>query len=63
MYADSLIWRPQHFDRLCGSAAIREAIINGTEVDSLIASWRDRLNRFMEKREKYIIYDNLLRDL
>lgn len=58
MYADSLTWRLEHFDRLCGSAAIREAIINDGDIDSLIASWQDQLKQFMEKRTKYLIYEN-----
>lgn len=57
MYPDSLKWRTGHFDRLCGSASIREAIINQTDMDSLIASCQYQINGFMEKRKKYLIYD------
>jgi uncharacterized protein YbbC (DUF1343 family) len=57
MYGDSLRWRSQHFDRLCGSAVIREAIISERDIDSLIASWQNQLDSFMEKRSEYLIYD------
>jgi len=60
MYPDSVEFRAAGFDRLCGSAAIRETIINNGDIDGLIASWQDQLNQFMEKRKKYLIYDNLV---
>jgi uncharacterized protein YbbC (DUF1343 family) len=57
MYPDSLKWRIRHFDRLCGSASIREAILNGTEAERLFVTWQERFNKFMEKRRKYLIYN------
>jgi uncharacterized protein YbbC (DUF1343 family) len=58
MYPDSLKWRPRHFDRLCGSASIRETIVKEGNIDSLIASWQDQINEFMKKRKRYLIYNN-----
>lgn len=56
MYPDSLEWRVQHFDRLCGTASIRKAIINGTDLERLFAAWQDQIDAFREKRKKYLIY-------
>ena len=56
IYPDSLVLNAAGFDRLCGSAAIRETITNGGDIDSLISSWQDQLNEFKEMRRKYLIY-------
>ena len=60
MYPDSLKWRTRHFDRLCGTASIREAIIHKTDIETLFAAWQEELDGFMKKREKYLIYRNFL---
>jgi beta-N-acetylhexosaminidase len=57
MYSDSLKWRVSHFDRLCGNASIREAIINKKDIQKLPLSWKDNLNEFLKIRKKYLIYD------
>lgn len=57
MYSDSLIWREEHFNRLCGSAKILKTIVNHSDIDSLIFSWQDGLAHFLNIREKYLIYD------
>lgn len=56
MYPDGLIWRTRQFDRLCGSASIRETIINKRDINNLILTWQDNLNSFMITRKKYLIY-------
>jgi uncharacterized protein YbbC (DUF1343 family) len=58
MYPDSLKWHTRHFDRLCGTASIRETIVKEGNIDSLIASWQDQINEFMKKRKRYLIYNN-----
>ncbi len=58
MYPDQMEWRIAHFDRLCGSIKIREAIIAQSSLDELRASWQDELNDFKEIRQKYLIYPN-----
>ena len=55
MYPDSFQWRPTHFDRLCGTAAVREAIISGASLDELRAGWQNDLNHFLNIRKKYLM--------
>jgi len=57
LYSDSLIWREEHFNRLCGSAKILQTIENHSDIDSLVLSWQDGLAHFLNIREKYLIYD------
>jgi uncharacterized protein YbbC (DUF1343 family) len=57
MYPDSLQWRIRHFDRLCGSASVRQAIIEGKEIEELSKAWQTQLNEFLKIRKKYLIYD------
>lgn len=56
LYADSLLWRAGHFDRLCGSDKIRETVIRGGDVDSLMNSWQKELKHFKKMRKKYLLY-------
>jgi len=53
---DHFEWRADHFDRLCGTAAIREAIVAGESLDKL----RDRCNAecgaFEKARQPYLLY-------
>ncbi len=58
MYPDSLKWRTQHFDRLCGTASVRKAILNGTDMKHLFAAWQRELNDFLKKRQTYLLYRN-----
>ncbi|KPK77878.1 MAG: hypothetical protein AMJ79_01865 [Phycisphaerae bacterium SM23_30] len=56
MYPQQFEWRIAHFDRLCGSASIREAIIAQSSLETLRSNWQDELNRFLKIREKYLLY-------
>jgi len=58
LYPDQFEWRVAHFDRLCGSTKIREAIIAHSSIDELITGWQDELNAFKKIRQKYLIYHN-----
>ena len=57
MYPDSLSWRERHFDRLCGSATVRETILAGKPMDLLIKSWEGQLSEFGKIRQKYLLYE------
>lgn len=56
LYPDSFRWKPSHFDRLCGTDKIRVAISNHRPLEQVEQSWRDDLNTFKKKREKYLLY-------
>ncbi|MEJ2637884.1 MAG: DUF1343 domain-containing protein, partial [Calditrichia bacterium] len=57
LYPDSLQFRASHMDRLCGTSAVREAILRHADMDSLINSWQDSLKQFEETCSKYLMYD------
>ena len=56
LYPDSLNFRSGHFDRLCGTAKIREAILNNASLDDVRFNWQEKLNEFKQIRKKYLIY-------
>ncbi|RMG27446.1 MAG: DUF1343 domain-containing protein, partial [Methanobacteriota archaeon] len=56
MYPDSLQWRIAHFDRLCGSDAIRKAILKNIHPEEIFASWKEKLDAFKVLRTSYLLY-------
>ena len=56
LYPDMLEFRVGHFDRLCGTAKIREAILAGQPLEELRTDWQDEEHRFYALREKYLLY-------
>jgi uncharacterized protein YbbC (DUF1343 family) len=56
MCPDQLKWRAGHFDRLCGTSKIRNAITNGSSLDVLQNKWRKELESFLKIRAGYLIY-------
>ncbi|MDI9383220.1 MAG: DUF1343 domain-containing protein, partial [Verrucomicrobiota bacterium] len=49
-------WRQAHFDRLCGTATVREAIISGTVSEALKAGFQAESSAFEKARKEYLIY-------
>ncbi|MGB2807562.1 MAG: DUF1343 domain-containing protein [Sedimentisphaerales bacterium] len=58
MYPNDFQWKTSHFDRLCGSSAIREAITNRSSLEKLRESWQAELKSFLQVRNKYLMYPN-----
>ncbi len=56
LHPDSFQWRASHFDRLCGTDKIRQAIINHQDIKALPQSWQEDLKAFLKKRKKYLLY-------
>jgi len=56
MYPDSLKFRTRHFDRLCGTADVREAIETDSDLLKLRAKWQTDLDKFLKTRKKYLLY-------
>jgi len=56
MYPRNLEWKAAHFDRLCGTSTIREAIASGRSFDELRSKWQPALPSFLKIRDKYLIY-------
>ncbi len=56
MYPQDFQWKVKHFDRLCGTTKIREAITNRSSLNSLRNKWQAELESFHKIRKKYLIY-------
>lgn len=56
MYPNAFEWKAKHFDRLCGTSAIRQAITAQSSLESLRESWQADLKSFLRIRQKYLIY-------
>jgi len=56
MAPDHFEWRAAHFDRLCGTAAIREAIVARRSLSELADNWNAQCNAFEQIRRKYLLY-------
>ena len=58
MYPDQFEWKASHFDRLCGTSKIRNAITSHSSLDVLQNKWQKELESFLEIRAKYLIYQD-----
>lgn len=56
LYPDSLTFRDSHFNRLCGTAKILEAIQNKSSLDEVKSAWQNNLDAFKQTRQKYLLY-------
>jgi len=56
LYPTRLEWREKHFDRLCGTATIREAIIAQKPLEPLKAAWSAECKTFDQTRRKYLLH-------
>jgi uncharacterized protein YbbC (DUF1343 family) len=57
MDPDAFEWRAAHFDRLCGTDAIRRAITaQSARFGVFRAQWRDACATFQRTRAKYLLY-------
>ncbi len=56
MYPDRFEWNAAHFDRLCGTATIRQTITAGKPLDDLRSAWAAECKSFQQTRSKYLLY-------
>lgn len=67
LHIEWLIWAYNHhrhkdkffkkyFERIAGTAKLRQQIQNGVPADSIRASWQDGLTKFRQIRKKYLLY-------
>jgi uncharacterized protein YbbC (DUF1343 family) len=55
-YPNQFEWRASHFDRLCGTSKIRNAITGNSSLDALQNGWQKELESFLKIRAGYLIY-------
>jgi uncharacterized protein YbbC (DUF1343 family) len=46
----------KYIDKLAGTDKLRKMVLDGNDLQSIVNSWKDDLNVFKEKREKYLLY-------
>ncbi len=56
MYPDQFSFREAGFDRLCGNSWVRARIEEGMAIEEIEAAWKNGLDKFLEKRAKYLLY-------
>ncbi len=44
------------FDLVWGTDSVRKALLQGESADRIVAEWSDKLQRFIEIRQRYLIY-------
>jgi uncharacterized protein YbbC (DUF1343 family) len=56
LYPAHFKWSEKHFDRLCGTAMIREVITAQNPLQSLKTAWAAECKAFDQTRRKYLLY-------
>ena len=56
-YPKRFAFHPSYFDRIMGTARVREALENGAGADRILALLEDELRRFAELRKPFLLYD------
>lgn len=55
---EHIAWRDAAFDRLAGDPAVRQTLLEGASIDSLITRWRRDAHAFAERRARYLLYSD-----
>ena len=55
-YPEKFVFDAHYFDRVMGTAKIREALEAGRPVKDIVASWQSGLKEFAESRKPYLLY-------
>jgi uncharacterized protein YbbC (DUF1343 family) len=56
VHPDRFGWIVAHFDRLAGTALLRQALAGGEEPAAIVAGWQSALERFRTRRRAFLIY-------
>lgn len=56
LYPGKLEIRAEPFDRLAGTASLREALERGTPFREIVKSWQAELAAYRKRREKFLLY-------
>ena len=52
----AFVSRPEHLTRLAGTDRLLRQLEAGVPADSMVASWRDEVDRFRDRRRPYLLY-------
>jgi uncharacterized protein YbbC (DUF1343 family) len=56
LHQEEFRFRPDRFDRLAGNSWIRETLINGGSVNSMLKKWTPELEDFRKRRASILLY-------
>ncbi len=56
LYPDQFKWKRNHFDRLCGTAEVRESIQNNQNINFLLKRFAKQQKEFKFSRKPYLLY-------
>ena len=56
LYPQEFEWREGRIDGLLGTSSVREALNAGKSPEEITSSWSDELQKFKDKRSKYLLY-------
>ena len=56
MYPDKFQFHAEYFDKVMGTAGVREALERGADVKSIAGNFKEGIARFAELRKPYLIY-------
>jgi uncharacterized protein YbbC (DUF1343 family) len=56
LYPHTFEWKAAHFDRLCGTSAIRLAITSQSSLEKQKYAWQAECAAFQQTRRKYLLY-------
>ena len=56
LYPDHFKWKETHFDRLCGTADVRQAIQDGQNINFLFKRFANQQKEFKFSRKPYLLY-------
>ena len=57
LHPSQLKFQDEFFDQLAGNSWIRQGLLQGRPVETLVRRWQPALDEFKRKRKKYLIYD------
>jgi uncharacterized protein YbbC (DUF1343 family) len=57
MYPDKFQFHEKYFDKIMGTAKVREAMLTGVAVKDIMAGFEDRLKTFSEQRQPFLLYE------
>lgn len=55
-YPNEFEFKETHFDRLAGSASLRNSLLAGIPCDEIVESWSVEVERFRERRKQFLLY-------
>jgi len=56
LYGDKLELHDRYFDKVMGTARVREALSKGESIETIVAAWKSGLEDFEKLRSSYLIY-------